>query len=186
MTRTQKILIIITSIAIPLVVAILLNPRIKLTGYDTRFLPPTYATINGLTALSLIGAMVAIKGQRRKLHERLMKLSIIFSLLFLVGYVTYHLTNTTTLFGDTDHDGILSAVEAGQAGTTRWVYYFILATHIILSMAIIPMVLVTYVRGISKHFGDHKKIGKFTWPIWLYIAITGVIVYMMISPYYAN
>lgn len=184
MTKTQRLLIIITSIAIPLVVAILLNPKIKITGYDTTFLPPAYATINGLTALSLIGAMVAIKQGKRKLHENLMKFSIVLSLLFLVGYVTYHLTNVTTLFGDTNHDHVLDAAESTAAGATRWIYYFFLATHIILSMAIIPMVLVTYVRGISKLFGDHKKIGKITWPIWLYIALTGVIVYLMIAPYY--
>ncbi len=184
MTALQRTLIIITSIAIPVVVSLLFF--VKLEGYDLSFLPPIYAGINGLTALTLIWAVVAIKGGKRELHERLMKFSIFLSLLFLVGYVAYHITSTTTKFGDTDHNGVLSDAELLAAGSTRLVYFFILATHILLSIAIIPMVLITYVKGISKQFGGHKKIGKYTWPIWLYIAITGVVVYFMIAPFYAH
>ncbi len=183
MTSTQRLLIIITSIAIPVVVSLLFF--VKLEGFDTTFLPPIYAGINGLTAVTLIWAIVAIKNQKRELHERLMKFSILLSLLFLVGYVTYHITTATTKFGDIDHDGILSDPEMQAVGISRMIYFFILVTHILLSIAIVPMVLITYVKGISKQFGGHKKIGKFTWPIWLYIAITGVVVYLMIAPYYA-
>ena len=115
-----------------------------------------------------------------------MKLSIFLSLLFLLGYVAYHITSATTFYGDVDHNGILTDAEKQAAGVGRLIYFIILASHILLSIAIIPMVLITYVRGISKRFTDHKKIGKYTWPIWLYIAITGVLVYFMISPYYAH
>lgn len=182
MTSTQRLLIIITSIAIPAVVAALLFVHIE--GIDLGFLPPIYAGINALTAITLIWAIVSIKQGKREQHERLMKVSIFLSLLFLLGYVAYHMTSAPTKFGDVDHDGIMSVEELAAAGSARYVYFFILVTHILLSLAIIPMVLITYVRGITKEFGGHKKIGKYTWPIWLYIAITGVIVYIMIAPYY--
>jgi putative membrane protein len=164
-----KPLITIVSIAIPLVVAILFGVRIP-NVEPLRMLPPIYATINGITALLLITALWAIKNKRIALHENLMKVSIFLSLLFLVMYVAYHMTSDSTPYG-------------GE-GLIRYVYFFILITHIVLSIGIIPMVLITYVRAISKHFGAHKKIARITFPIWLYIAITGVVVYLMIAPYY--
>lgn len=164
-----KPLITIVSIAIPLVVAILFGVRIP-NVEPLRMLPPIYATINGITALLLITALWAIKNKRIALHVTLMKVSIFLSLLFLVMYVAYHMTSDSTPYG-------------GE-GFIRYVYFFILITHIVLSIGIIPMVLITYVRAISKHFGAHKKIARITFPIWLYIAITGVVVYLMIAPYY--
>jgi putative membrane protein len=164
-----KPLITIVSIAIPLVVAILFGVRIP-NVEPLRMLPPIYATINGITVLLLITALWAIKNKRIALHETLMKVSIFLSLLFLVMYVAYHMTSDSTPYG-------------GE-GFIRYVYFFILITHIVLSIGIIPMVLITYVRAISKHFGAHKKIARITFPIWLYIAITGVVVYLMIAPYY--
>jgi putative membrane protein len=164
-----KKLIVILSVAIPLAVAALFGmPKIK--GYDTSFLPPIYATINGLTAIFLIVAVRAIKSGNRILHERLMKLCICLSAAFLVMYVAYHLTSETTKFG-------------GE-GTLKFVYLFILFTHIFLSVVVIPFVLFTFARAISGNFPMHKKLAKWTFPIWLYVAITGVIVYLMISPYY--
>ena len=164
-----KPLITIVSIAVPLVVAILFGVRIP-NVEPLRMLPPIYATINGITALLLLTALLAIKNKRIALHETLMKVSIFLSLLFLVMYVAYHMTSDSTPFG-------------GE-GFIRYVYFFILITHVVLSIGIIPMVLITYVRAISKHFGAHKKIARITFPIWLYIAITGVIEYLMIAPYY--
>jgi len=164
-----KPLITIVSIAVPLVVAILFGVRIP-NVEPLRMLPPIYATINGITALLLLTALWAIKNKRIVLHETLMKVSIFLSLLFLMMYVAYHMTSDSTPFG-------------GE-GFIRHVYFFILITHVVLSIGIIPMVLITYVRAISKHFGAHKKIARITFPIWLYIAITGVIVYLMIAPYY--
>ena len=164
-----KPLITIVSIAVPLVVATLFGVRIP-NVEPLRMLPPIYATINGITALLLLTALWAIKNKRIALHETLMKVSIFLSLLFLVMYVAYHMTSDSTPFG-------------GE-GFIRYVYFFILITHVVLSIGIIPMVLITYVRAISKHFGAHKKIARITFPIWLYIAITGVIVYLMIAPYY--
>ena len=173
-TKYNK-LIIALSIIIPGIVALLFGVNLRKLGYDVEplsFLPPIYASINGLTALFLIFAVIAIKIGKRKLHENLMKAAIGCSIAFLGMYVAYHMTSDSTKFG-------------GE-GTIKYVYYFILITHIILSIIIIPLVLTTYVKAWSQQFDKHKKIEKITFPIWLYVAITGVIVYLMISPYYVN
>lgn len=162
-------IIIALSILIPIAVAALF--RIKIPGYDLSFLPPIYASINGLTALLLVAAVVAIKNKNRERHELLMKACIGLSSLFLVMYVAYHITSESTAFGGT--------------GWVRYVYYFILVTHILLSVIVIPFVLFTFSRALSGNFERHKALAKFTFPIWLYVAVTGVIVYLMISPYYA-
>ena len=167
--RKYAIWIWILSIAIPLVVVFLFNYRIE--GVDRLgFLPPIYASINGLTAILLVIAVIQIKKGNRKIHERLMKTCIGLSILFLAMYVAYHMTSDETKFG-------------GE-GAIRYVYYFILLSHILLSIGVIPFVLVTYVRALTGNFESHKKIAKITFPIWLYVAVTGVLVYLMISPYY--
>ena len=159
----------ILSIAIPIVVVILF--LIKVPDVEPlKFLPPTYATINAITSIVLAFAYFAIKRKNFILHERLMKTAIALSVIFLGMYVAYHMTSDPTPYG-------------GQ-GILRLVYYFILITHILLSIGIIPLVLITYVRAISKLFVEHKKIARYTFPIWMYIAVTWVIVYLMISPYY--
>lgn len=163
--------IIILSILIPLVVAILFGVRIP-NVKPLSFLPPIYATINGITAVILIVAIMAIKNGKRVLHERLMKTCILLSISFLLMYIAYHMTSDATPFG-------------GE-GSIKIVYFFILISHILLSIGVIPLVLITYVRALSERFDKHKKIAKITFPLWLYVAITGVIVYLMISPYYTH
>ena len=133
-------------------------------------MPPIYASINALTAVVLVLAVIAIKNGKRKLHENLMKFAISLSVLFLGMYVAYHMTSDSTKFG-------------GE-GAIKYIYYFILITHICLSVIIIPFVLVTYVRALATRFDKHRKIARITFPMWLYVAVTGVIVYLMISPYY--
>lgn len=165
--------IVILSIAIPLAVAALFGVNLRRMGFDVEpltFLPPIYAAINAVTAFVLVLAFFAIKNKKISLHERLMKFAIFLSVMFLVMYVAYHMTSDSTKFG-------------GE-GAIAYVYYFILITHIVLSVVIIPFVLITYVRAITKNFARHKKIAKITFPLWLYVAITGVVVYLMISPYY--
>lgn len=165
--------IIALSIIIPVAVAALFGINLRQLGFKVEpltFLPPIYATVNGITAIVLIIAVMAIKNKNRKLHERLMKLAITLSVLFLVMYVAYHMTSDSTKFG-------------GE-GAIKYVYYFILFTHILLSIVIIPFVLITYVRAITNNIERHKKIAKITFPLWLYVTVTGVIVYLMISPYY--
>lgn len=165
-----KVWITILSIAIPLVVAILFGYKIP-DAEPLGFLPPIYATINGLTAIFLIIAVIAIKNGKQRLHQRLMTCCIVFSAAFLVMYVAYHMTSDSTAYG-------------GE-GFLRYIYYFILLTHIVLSIAIIPLVLITYSRAYLKDFESHRLWAKYTFPIWLYVAVTGVVVYLMISPYYA-
>ena len=160
-------LIIVLSIVIPIVVAALFG--IKIPNVEPlSFLPPIYATINGLTAIILIIAFFAIKKKNIVLHENLMTTAIWCSAVFLVMYIAYHMTSDSTKFG-------------GE-GLIKYVYYFILLTHIVLSIIIIPFVLITYVRAITNNFEKHKKIARITFPLWLDVAITGVIVYVMISP----
>ena len=158
----------IVSVAIPVVVAILFGVRVE---YDLPvFLPPIYATINAITALLLVLALMAIKAKKIQIHQRLMQSCIVLSLVFLVMYIAYHMTTDPTPFG-------------GE-GYMKTLYFFILISHIILSIALIPLVLISYVRAFQKEFPAHKKISKITFPIWLYVASTGVIVYLMIAPYY--
>lgn len=162
--------IVILSIVIPVAVAALFG--IKLPNVEPlSFLPPIYATVNGLTAVLLVIAVIAIKNKNVVLHERLMKTCIGLSVAFLVMYVAYHMTSDSTVFG-------------GE-GAVKYVYYFILITHIILSIVIIPLVLITFVRALSKRFDKHRRIARITFPLWLYVAVTGVVVYLMISPYYS-
>lgn len=161
--------IILLSIVIPLAVAVLFFVKIP-NAQPLPFLPPIYATINGLTAILLVVAVVAVKNGKLKLHENLMKCAIGCSLLFLLMYIAYHMTTPSTKFGGD--------------GAVKYIYFFILLTHILLSIAIIPLVLITYVRALAHKFDRHKKIAKITFPLWLYVAITGVVVYLMISPYY--
>jgi putative membrane protein len=165
---SYKKLITFLSIFIPVAVGLLF--RIRIPGYDLSFLPPIYATINGLTAVLLVIALWAIKNKNRHLHETLMKSCIGLSAAFLVMYILYHMTSDPTSYGG--------------GGTMKYIYYFILVSHIILSVFITPLVLFTFSRALNRDFEKHRRLAKFTFPIWLYIAISGVVVYLMISPYY--
>lgn len=164
-------LITVVSIIIPLVVASLFT--VKIDGVERMgFLPPIYATINGITAVLLIVAVVAIKNGNKALHQKIMTACIGLSLLFLVLYIIYHMTSESTPFG-------------GER-QIKYVYYVILISHIVLSIAVIPLVLKTYAKAYLGDFDAHRAYAKFTFPLWLYVAITGVVVYIMISPYYIN
>jgi len=161
-------IIVVLSIAIPLVVAILFG--VKLDIELPIFLPPIYAGTNAVTGLVLIIALWAIKVKNIELHKRLMKTAILFSGLFLIMYVLYHMTSDSTSYG-------------GE-GAIKYIYYLILISHILLSIVVIPFVLITYVRAITDDIERHKKIAKITWPLWFYVTVSGVIVYFMILPYY--
>ena len=185
-------LTVIVSILVPVVVALLLFLKWDLDKlvFDLRspnfepiiliedlpiakplkFLPPIYATINGITAIILVMAVYYIKRGKRNIHENLIKICIALSLCFLVMYIAYHITSDPTSFG-------------GE-GAIKYIYYFILISHILLSITVIPFVLFSYIRAITGDFERHRKIAKITFPVWLYVAVTGVIVYIMISPYY--
>jgi putative membrane protein len=161
--------VVVFSITIPLVVAALFG--IKIPNVEPlTFLPPIYASINAFTALILVLAFFAIRRKNIQLHKKLMKTAIVLSALFLVMYVAYHMTSDSTKFG-------------GE-GTIKYLYYFILITHILMSIIVIPFVLITYIRAITNNIERHKKIARITFPLWLYVAISGVLVYIIISPYY--
>ncbi|MFB9053323.1 DUF420 domain-containing protein [Formosa undariae] len=161
--------VVVLSVVIPIAVAILFGVKIP-NVEPLTFLPPIYATTNAFTAFVLVLAFNAIKNGKVKRHESLMKLAIALSVVFLVLYVAYHMTSDSTKFG-------------GE-GVIKYVYYFILITHIIMSIIVIPFVLITYVRAITNDIERHRKIARITFPLWLYVAITGVVVYILISPYY--
>lgn len=161
-------LIIALSIIIPLAVAALFT--VKIPGYNFTFLPPIYATINGITAVLLVIAVMAIKNGNRAVHKKLMKTCMGLSAAFLVMYILYHVTTPRT--------------DYGGSGFMKGFYFTILASHIVLSVAVIPLVLFSFVRALSERFDRHKKLAKITFPIWLYVAVTGVMIYIMISPYY--
>ena len=191
-TRLYDFLIWFVSILVPAVVALLLFTKwsqdklifdMRIPNTDPivifenlpfieplTFLPPIYAIINGLTAILLVVAVYYIKNGKRKIHESLIKVCIALSLMFLVMYIAYHMTTDPTSFGG--------------KGIIAYMYYFILITHILLSVIVIPLVLTSYSRAVQSNFKLHKKIAKVTFPIWLYVAVTGVVVYLMISPYY--
>ena len=166
-SRYKKIVIAI-SVAVPLVVTALFG--VKVEGYDLTFLPPIYATINGITASLLLVAFIAVKNKKITLHERIMKICLLLSAAFLVMYLLYHMTSEPTAFGG--------------VGTLKIIYYAVLISHILLSVAVIPMVLISYLRAWAGDYAGHRKLAKFAFPLWLYVAVSGVIVYLMISPYY--
>ena len=166
--KKYKLWVNIISIAIPLVVALLFG--IKLPNIEPlTFLPPIYASINAITSILLISALIAIKNKKMKLHRSLMQTAIFCSVIFLLMYVAYHITSVPTKY-------------EGEMITT---YRVILISHIILSIVVIPLVLHSYLRAYLGDYKAHKKIVRYAYPVWLYVAVTGVIVYIMISPYYS-
>ena len=175
--------ILAVSIIIPLAVGILFS--VKIEGFDLSFLPPIYASLNGLTAIGLVTALAAIRFKRLKLHQRIVQLCLTFSVLFLLLYVLYHMTSDSTKYGDINGNGILESAEAMAVSDTRGIYFFILVSHIFLSLVVIPLVLFTYKFAWEGNYEKHKKWTRLAFPIWLYVAITGVIVYYMISPFYS-
>src|SRR6201996_1781608 len=178
--------IIIVSIAIPAAVAFLiLVPQAKLNfGFNTRTLPLFHAILNSSTAILLLASLYFIRHGQVRAHKRANWTAIVLSSIFLVSYVIYHASNPSTRYGDLNHDGLLSDAEKTQAGTMRYVYYIILSSHVILSGIIIPFVLFTLQRAYQEKFDKHRRLARITWPLWLYVAVTGVVVYVMVSPYY--
>ncbi len=182
--KKYKPLVIVLSIVIPLAIGVLF--RVKVEGIDLSILPPVYASVNALTAILLIAAVLSIRSGNRVRHQKLMGAAIACSVVFLVLYVLYHLTSDSTIFGDSNHDGLRSPEEAKAVGAALLgVYTFVLLSHILLSMIVLPLVMMTYLKGWAGNLSSHRKWAKFTFPIWLYVAVTGVVVFLLIRPYYA-
>lgn len=177
-------IILAISIAVPVIVTVLFYMPAVHLNFDTSILPGFHALLNSGVAICLLAGLYMIKNRRQSAHRNFMMGAFSLSALFLVSYVLYHLSAESTLFGDSDHDGVVSEAEKMAAGSVRYIYYVILLSHIVLAAAILPFILITLSRALTARFDKHRKIARITWPLWFYVAVTGVVVYFMIAPYY--
>jgi len=183
--RTAKWLIWTVSIVVFLAVAMLSKIKLEVNpGFDVHIFAQFNAIINTVVAFLLIAGLMNVRQGKFETHKKIMLTAIILSVLFLISYICHHLLAGDTRFGDINHDGILSDEEKAGAGAIRILYYVILLTHIPLAGIILPFILFTAYRALTGEYAKHKKLARITWPIWLYVAITGPLVYLMISPYY--
>lgn len=183
----KKARILIFGFSIVVFTAIMILVRVKLNinaGFDVHIFAKLNALLNSCVAILLIAALIVVKRKKYLLHRNLMLAAMTLSVLFLVSYISHHLLAGDTRFGDVDHDGILTAAEKAAVSSKRFIYYFILGTHIPLAGLILPFILFTAYRGLTAQFEKHKKLARITWPVWFYVAVTGVVVYLMIEPYY--
>lgn len=153
-------------------------------GFDVHVFARANAIINSLVAILLLAGLFTVKQKKYQLHKKIMLSAIMLSVLFLISYIAHHLLAGETKFGDINHDGIVSIDEKAIAGNLRMLYYFILITHIPLAAIILPFILFTAYRALTGEYDKHKKLVRITWPVWFYVAVSGVIVYLLISPYY--
>ena len=168
-------------------IAVVVLGRVKLEadlGFDVHLFAKANAIINSLVAVLLLLALLVVKNKKWALHRNIMIAAMLLSVLFLLSYICHHLFAGETKFGDLDHNGLLDEAEKAAVGSSRMIYYIILGTHIPLAGIILPFILFSADRGLTGEFGKHKKLVRITWPVWFYVAVTGVIVYRMISPYY--
>lgn len=166
-----KLLIITFSIIVFAAVVVLGRVQLKINAaFDVHVFAKANAIINSCVAVLLIAALIAVKNKKYLLHKRMMIAAMVLSILFLVSYICHHLLAGETKFGGT--------------GTAKTIYYIILGTHIPLAGIILPFILFTAYRALIAEWPQHRKLAKITWPVWFYVAVTGVIVYWMISPYY--
>ena len=169
-------------------VVVVLLSKFKLTlnlGFNVHLFATVNAFINACTACLLVAALLVVRVSKNFfLHKRLMMTCLIFSIIFLVSYIAHHLLAGEAKYGDANHDGVVSPDELLAIGNTRIIYYTILATHIFLATVILPFILFTAYRGLTGEYPKHKKLARITWPLWFYVAVTGPVVYFMISPYY--
>jgi len=180
-------LILAISIIVPVLVAVLLFMpyKISLPIGIVSILPGLNAVLNSITSVLLIAAVIAIKKKRIIVHKRLMLSAFGLGAIFLISYVLYHAAADSTVFGDLNANGVLDPEEKDAIGSKRGLYVFFLLTHILLAIVVLPFVLYALFNALTEQFDKHKKVVKFAFPIWLYVSVTGVIVYLMISPYYS-
>lgn len=183
----RKARVLIYTFSAVVFAAIMLLSRVKWNidpGFNVHLFATVNAVLNSCVAILLVVALIAVKAKRYFLHKRLMLTAMVLSILFLASYIAHHLLAGDTRFGDVNHDGIVTPEEKSAAGTMRIVYYILLGTHIPLAGIILPFILFTAYRALIGEFEKHKKLVRITWPVWFYVAISGVLVYWMISPYY--
>jgi putative membrane protein len=183
----KKARVIIFTFSAIVFAAIMALSRVKWNvnlGFDVHLFATANAVINSCVAFLLIIALIAVKMKNYKLHRNIMLTAMFLSVLFLISYICHHLFAGETRFGDVNHDGILSEAEKAAVGSSRMIYYILLGTHIPLAGIILPFILFSAYRALTGEFDKHKKLVRITWPIWFYVAASGVVVYWMISPYY--
>ena len=184
--KQAKLLIGIFSVVVLVAVSFLSKFTITVElPFDKHIFALLNALLNTAVAFLLVAALVAVKQKNYAVHKNIMLTALVFSVLFLVSYIAHHLLAGETKFGDTDHDGIVSIAEQAAVGNLRAFYFVLLFTHIILAATSLPFILFTAYRGLTSEFAEHKKIARRIWPIWFYVAVTGPLVYLMISPYYS-
>jgi putative membrane protein len=183
--KQAKLLIGIFSVIVLVAVTFLSKFTLEVElPFDKHIFALINALLNATVALTLVAALIKIKQKQYQAHKNLMLFALVLSVLFLVTYIAHHLFAGEARFGDTDFDGVVSEVEAAAVGNTRPLYLVLLSTHILLAATSLPFILFTAYRGLTGEYEDHKRKGRFMWPIWFYVAITGPLVYMMIKPYY--
>lgn len=174
-------------VSIVVFAAVVVLSRVKLEvnlGFDVHLFAAANAVINSIVTMLLVAGLITAKRRNFVVHKKIMLAAMILSILFLVSYICHHLFAGDTKFGDLDHDGIVTDAEKATAGGLRIFYYIILITHIPLAGIILPFILFTAYRGLTAEYPKHRKLARITWPIWLYVAFTGVLVYLLISPWY--
>ena len=186
MPKKVQNIILFLSIFIPLVVALLLfiPGKVSVSGNWNLYLPHINGSINTITSLVLLFGFIMIKRENRDMHKKAMITAFFLGVLFLISYILYHSTTSSTIFGDVNHDGILDEDETALAGTLRSIYLIILLSHILLAIIVVPFVLFAFYFALTDKFDKHKRIVRFTLPIWLYVSVSGVVVYLLIRPYY--
>ena len=183
----KKAKLLIYAVSFIVFAAVVFLSKFKLQadlGFDVHVFAKINAIINSMVAVLLLAGLFAAKQRKYELHKKIMLAAIFLSVLFLLSYIAHHLLAGDTKYGDLNHDGIVSLDEKSLAGNLRIVYYVILITHIPLAAVILPFILFTAYRALIGEYDKHKTLVRITWPVWFYVAITGVVVYLMISPYY--
>jgi putative membrane protein len=183
--RRAKLFIWIVSIVVFVAVAILSKVKLAVNlPFNVHVFATFNAIVNSLVAVLLLAGLVTAKSKSYEAHKKIMLSAIVLSVLFLVSYICHHLLAGETKYGDLDHDGVISLNETAMAGSTRVFYYILLILHIPLAAIILPFILFTAYRALIGEYEKHKKLVRITWPVWFFVAVSGVVVYWMISPYY--
>jgi putative membrane protein len=175
---------VVTAVVLLVVIVLNIIPAPSNVPSFLYLFPRIIAGINATCAILLIISLIFIKNKKIQAHKITNVTTFILSSIFLIFYIIFHVYVKDTRFGDTDHNGVLSAAESAAAGSIRYVYYLILISHILLAAIVLPLILVSFFRGFNMQIEKHKKIVRWAYPVWLYVAVTGVVVYLMISPYY--
>lgn len=184
--KKAKQLIWIFSIVVFTAVVLLSNIKLNVNlGFDIHVFAKANAYINATIAFLLLAALLSVKNRKYRQHKGLMMAALVLSILFLVSYIAHHLLAGEAKFGDANHDGMVDSAETLAVGSIRYVYYIILATHIFLAAVILPFILFTAYRAMIAEYPAHKKLARYTWPLWFYVAVTGPVIYYFISPYYS-